>query len=262
MGPTPHLIFYCGLGLRGPMYFPTVADALRAVCSGPIPPGPALDVGCGRGGSTLALSEVLSRYVVGLDVERERLLEARERAGPTLDFVKGDAARLPLEDRSFALASAVLTVHELEGGLVVKVLAEVRRVLKPGGVLIVIDKCRLPGLRPSEELSLLAEEAYHGARRLVTGVKSLGILSPRELLEIVESSGFTLEERVIGRLGRRLDSGDFLSSWGRETREYLRRARGHPDAERVKEIVERIVELAERYGYGPAPVLAARFSRG
>ncbi len=243
------------------MHFPTVAEALRAVCSGPIPPGPALDVGCGRGGSTLALSRVLGRFTVGLDAEGGRLLEAREWAGPTSDFVRGDAARLPLADRSFALASAALTLHELEVKLVGRVLAEVRRVLKPGGVFIVVDKCRLPGLRPSEELPLLTEEAYHGARRLVAGGEPLGILSPRELLGIVESGGFALEEFVTGRLGRWLSSEEFFAFWGRETSEYLRRARGRPGAERVEEVVERIVEMARRHGYGPAPVLAARFSR-
>ncbi len=245
------------------MDFPTPEDAIMAACGGRgIPSGPALDVGCGRGRSTLALYRVLGRLVVGVDMDVGALREASAgRSAGRAELVRAEASRLPFRDSSFSLALLFLTLHELGADAVKEALAEVRRVLRPGGILTLVDKCRVSGLRPSEMIPLLTEEAYHGAREIVTGERSVGVLSPRGVVELVESAGFSLEKLGVGRLGRWLDPDEFLSAWGRKTRGYLREAEGREGVGRIEALVRRIEDLARRHGYGPAPVVVARFAR-
>jgi ubiquinone/menaquinone biosynthesis C-methylase UbiE len=90
-------------------------------------PGPverALDVGTGTGGGAGVLAERFpAADVVGVDVATGMLEEAR-RLAPELSFVEGDAAHLPFEAESFDLVA---------NANMIPFLAEVARVLKPGG---------------------------------------------------------------------------------------------------------------------------------
>ncbi len=98
--------------------------------------GRALDLGCGNGRHAQALAEV-GQAVVGLDVSRGLLAEARQRATERefdLELIHGDAGRLPFQDETFSQVVYVATLHHLptrEGRR--KSLSEVGRLLKPDG---------------------------------------------------------------------------------------------------------------------------------
>jgi SAM-dependent methyltransferase len=97
-----------------------------------------LDLGCGPGGITRGLADAVSPSgeVVGVDAD-EVYLELARAAVPAARFERADAADLPFDDDSFDVAflSAVLQhVASPEA-----VLAEVRRVVRPGGVVGVSD---------------------------------------------------------------------------------------------------------------------------
>ena len=98
-----------------------------------------LEVGSGRGGGAAYLARVLGpRRYVGLD-RCETAVEfcRRRHAAPGLEFHAGDAERLPFADGSF---DVVLNVESSHGyGSVPRFLAEVRRVLRPGGVFLYTD---------------------------------------------------------------------------------------------------------------------------
>ncbi|MFC7166254.1 class I SAM-dependent methyltransferase [Halospeciosus flavus] len=75
----------------------------------------ALDLGCGNGRHSELLAERAER-VVGVDLSRGLLAEARERATErsfAVDLVQVDAATLPLVDDVFDLAVYVATLHHL-----------------------------------------------------------------------------------------------------------------------------------------------------
>ena len=101
-----------------------------------------LDLGCGPGSITLGLAGVVAPgEVVGVDsqaaqVERARALAA-ERGVANARFETASAYELPFPDESFDAALAhVVLMHLREP---VRALAEVRRVLRPGGVVGVRD---------------------------------------------------------------------------------------------------------------------------
>jgi SAM-dependent methyltransferase len=98
-----------------------------------------LDVGCGTG----LMLELLGRQhrVVGTDLRGEGLRELAER-DPTAWLVRADATMLPFRDEVFDLVLLLDVLEHLPDGVV---LAEVRRVLRPGGLLAVTVPA-LPGL--------------------------------------------------------------------------------------------------------------------
>jgi len=96
----------------------------------------ALDLGCGNGRHAQTLAEA-GASVVGLDVSRGLLAEARQRAADrefTVDLVHGDAGRLPFSAGEFSQVVYVATLHHLPTREARRQsLSEVGRVLEQGG---------------------------------------------------------------------------------------------------------------------------------
>lgn len=125
--PTPDPITYLDrVADAGRAYKQRLLDAL-----GPRREHTALDVGCGPGTDLPALAERAGR-VVGVDVEPAMVEEARRRtAGRTVEVLLGDAHALPVADDSVDRARVDRVLHQVEDPS--GALAELRRVLRPGG---------------------------------------------------------------------------------------------------------------------------------
>ena len=101
----------------------------------------ALDVCCGTGDVAFALARA-GADTTGIDFSAAMLDVARRRAGrgpagQRLQFLQGDALHLPFEDASFdrvTISYGLRNLADLLGGL-----RELRRVLKPGGRLLILD---------------------------------------------------------------------------------------------------------------------------
>jgi len=102
-----------------------------------------LDVACGQGGFTGILKGSLPAYtqIIGVDLSPEMLKQAREHLPDTdIQFEQQDAAALKFPDAEFDLVGCAFSLHHLpepRGAL-----AEMRRVLKPGGHLLVGEMYR------------------------------------------------------------------------------------------------------------------------
>lgn len=93
-----------------------------------------LDVGCGAGPLSEALRD-RGAIMTGFDLSAAMIELARKRLGEDVDLTVGDLAKpLPYADAAFDDVVASLVLHYLEDWT--EPLAELRRVLKPGGRLI------------------------------------------------------------------------------------------------------------------------------
>jgi ubiquinone/menaquinone biosynthesis C-methylase UbiE len=117
----------------------------RTATQARIQPGDAvLDVGCGTG--TLAI-EVQNRVgragrVVGVDPSPQQIARARSKAARrhmAIDFQIGVIEHLAFPDQTFDVVLSTLMMHHLPNTLKRQGLAEIARVLKPGGRLVIAD---------------------------------------------------------------------------------------------------------------------------
>lgn len=105
--------------------------------------GLVLDVGCGRGTSSMALAEQLRpRHVIGLDAAPALIEQARRRArhvpGLQLSFLRGDFHQIPLPTSSCDVAVAAFCLYHSTHPQ--KVIAELGRVLRPEGLAVLVTK--------------------------------------------------------------------------------------------------------------------------
>jgi SAM-dependent methyltransferase len=91
-----------------------------------------LDVGCGTG-HNLALIEQLGFLCWGIDVSATAVAEAKAKAAHPANFVVGSVTALPWPDASFEVVTDIGCLHCLQPDEVTAYIAEVRRVLAPGG---------------------------------------------------------------------------------------------------------------------------------
>jgi ubiquinone/menaquinone biosynthesis C-methylase UbiE len=97
-----------------------------------------LDVGCGGGRYSIAMSRLGAGQVVGCDVSDDGLADARMRAGglPDVSFEKASALDLPFDDGSFDFVFSSGVLHHTTDPD--KGLDELTRVLRPGGKLYLL----------------------------------------------------------------------------------------------------------------------------
>lgn len=96
------------------------------------------DLGCGTGHISAALAPSVAR-VIAIDESGPMLAAARERLAGTdnVELREGHVESLPLEDGSLDVAILFLVAHFITDPA--RAMQEVRRVLKPGGRLLIVD---------------------------------------------------------------------------------------------------------------------------
>ncbi|MGE3959558.1 MAG: ArsR/SmtB family transcription factor [Vicinamibacterales bacterium] len=96
------------------------------------------DLGCGTGQVGAALAPFVER-VIGVDSSAAMLQAARRRLQDhrNVELRRGDIEALPIDDARLDVATVMLVLHHVpEPG---RALADVARVLKPGGRLLLVD---------------------------------------------------------------------------------------------------------------------------
>jgi SAM-dependent methyltransferase len=106
----------------------------------------ALDVGCGPGLIHSFLTPRLAS-LEGCDLSSPVLREAQER-NPGVRYTEAHGADLPYEDAAFDLVFTICVLHHVLPSGRAGFLAELARVVRPGGVAVVVEHNRLnPGTR-------------------------------------------------------------------------------------------------------------------
>jgi ubiquinone/menaquinone biosynthesis C-methylase UbiE len=135
-----------------------------------------LDVGCGTGTLAIMAKERVGTTgrVCGIDPGAQQIARARSKVtGPNraVDFQVGVIERLAFADASFDAVTSTMMMHHMPDDLKRQGLAEILRVLKPGGRLAIADFNR-PEHEPGQQKKFGAGEM--GLQDLATLVKEAG----------------------------------------------------------------------------------------
>ena len=140
----------------------------------------ALDVGTGAGALAFALAPLV-REVVGVDPVPELLELARHRALANTEFLEGDGTALTFPDGAFDLAGTHRTLHHVAQPQ--RVVAELARVTRPGGRVLVVDQ-----LAPEDGSAAAALHDFETVR----DPSHERLLDDGELRELFAANGLTL----------------------------------------------------------------------
>jgi len=120
----------------------------RAATLARLHPGEAvLDVGCGTGTLALEAKRCVGQAgrVAGVDPSQEQIARAHAKAARRhlpIDFQIGVIEQFAFPDQTFDVVFSTLMMHHLPASLKRQGLAEIARVLKPGGRLVIADFTR------------------------------------------------------------------------------------------------------------------------
>ncbi|RXG15838.1 demethylmenaquinone methyltransferase/2-methoxy-6-polyprenyl-1,4-benzoquinol methylase [Leeuwenhoekiella aestuarii] len=101
-----------------------------------------LDVATGTGDLAINLAETKAKKIIGLDISVGMLNVGKEKISAknldqTIEMVQGDSENLPFEDNYFDAITVAFGIRNFE--TLEKGLAEILRVLKPGGIFVILE---------------------------------------------------------------------------------------------------------------------------
>jgi demethylmenaquinone methyltransferase/2-methoxy-6-polyprenyl-1,4-benzoquinol methylase/phosphoethanolamine N-methyltransferase len=163
-----------------------------------IKPGDSvLDVGCGTGDLAMVAKSLAgpTGEVVGADASPKMIDVARRKAsriGVDVTFQVDLIEKISFPDDYFDIVMSSLVMHHLPDDLKHEGLAEIYRVTKPGGRVLVVDMESSPGGSLGQRLSDLMIQVHGGHKAMGDNVK--------KLIPIVEAAGFkSVDTGVINR---------------------------------------------------------------
>ncbi|KOG76086.1 SAM-dependent methyltransferase [Streptomyces varsoviensis] len=199
-----------------------------------------LDVGCGIGMPALRLAGTVEADITGVTINSGQAQEANARAAAAglshrVRFDHADAMALPYPDDSFDAVWAFESLMHMERS---QALAEMKRVLRPGGRLVIADTCQHEPTKPEYQDALDDAQAnfaivdlpsIDGYRDLITGAG----LELDELLDVSEHT-----KRTLG----------LMADGAREHRSALEEQFGD-EARQLIEVLVHPVSLQPEFGY-------------
>jgi len=135
-----------------------------------------VDFGCGPGFFTIPLARVAAK-TIAVDVSSRMLEKAASHAkksGVTVEFLRSDGTEVKLEDESVDVILLAHVFHEIDHKP--RVLSEFRRIMRPSGRLMIVERTR--------------------GSRLLSGRLGPPVIDQTEVVREIEQVGFTLAQTI------------------------------------------------------------------
>jgi ubiquinone/menaquinone biosynthesis C-methylase UbiE len=229
-----------------------------------------LDVGCGTGEATLRLSAIFpgAKRITGLDLMPELLKVARQRmndavraSGPEIRFEQGDGFDLPFDNESVDLLICRHVTQLVPDPA--KLLAEFRRVLRPGGWMHVLSE-DYGMLHFPPRAGVDPDRLWHEAVVPFTAATGTDARIGRKTLPLLRELGFShtsVQYLTIDteRVPREILAGIFIA-WRDGYAETLA-AHSALDLDTIRKLFDAVIEGVldpTSYGVWQIPVIAGR----
>jgi ubiquinone/menaquinone biosynthesis C-methylase UbiE len=152
----------------------------------------ALDAGAGAGALAFALAPLV-REVVAVELVPELIERGRLKAPQNVTFIEGDITKLDFERASFDLTGTLRTLHHVSRPELV--IAQLTRVTRPGGTMLVVDQ-----IAPNDPLAALELNQFERARD-ASHTRALADVDLRQLFEsnnlVLVKAEFVSEPREV-----------------------------------------------------------------
>lgn len=167
----------------------------------PLQPQTILDVATGTGDFAVQAMSLKPRKVTGIDISEGMLAVGRKKINrlglsEKVELLKGDSENLQFGDNTFDAATVGFGVRNFED--LEKGLSEIRRVLRPGAMLVVLEFSR-PRKFPMRQLyNFYFKNILPGLGRLISSDKSAYTYLPESVEVFPDGTDF---EKILGKVG-------------------------------------------------------------
>ena len=151
-----------------------------------------LDIGCADGTTTKQIKKILPlTTITGIDLYKKAIDHAKRKAGK-IRFIHGDVHKLPFDDNSFEIVTAIETIEHLDNPN--RALTEIYRVLKPNGCFFLSMSNNFSSL----QVVWFVWIKWKGA---VWKNSHISCMKPEELKKAFKKQGFKIEKSKVVNLG-------------------------------------------------------------
>lgn len=171
-----------------------------------------LDIGCGNGRLYQMFANLSTTYT-GID-QSEGLIEKAREKFPEAKFVVAPMTELPLEDASFDVIYCIAAFHHLSTEeLRLQALGEMKRVLKPGGKVIMTNwnaQSNWAVAKVKKGDWSIGEDPDHfivpwkNSKKEVKGLRHYWLLTPEHLVDLASQAGLSVQEQYYVSRGERV----------------------------------------------------------
>jgi len=226
---------------------------------GHISGGKVLDVATGDGGFISFLLEGFQSYteITGIDCNDKCAACFAElfKEKPNIHFVKMDATKLDFPDASFDTVCISNSIHHLQNPKAI--LAEMIRVLRPGGLIIISEMYR--DNQTDTQMTHVHLHHWLAAVDKTKGIVHNETYTRQQLLNLILSLGMNIMTlNDFSDLSKDPLAADTIQNLNKIIDQYLQRAENHPDLQaRSEELHQRVSQI----GYHDATNLIAILER-
>lgn len=205
----------------------------------------SLDVGCGTGNFIEVLKKAFPKAeITGIDPDKDSLSEASKRF-PEVAFQSMKGEEIQFGDDSFDAASISMVLHHLSS--VRQTLLEMKRVVKPGGWLV-INELFSDGQNPAQEVH---KRMHHFRSKIdrMNGITHNPAFTRKQIIEMIESAGLQLEFKFEFKNPAKIPSKDEIEERKSKLRAAVETIKGKEQYQTLLAEIPEIEAALDKHGF-------------